>query len=94
MPARVANIAPCIINTNKIDIVFNNSPLENLVINISFSLLRSSIYVVTVKPLNVLVFAEELNLHNDSSERERKKVVASKQVRFSLVNASFSYMYV
>ena len=38
--------------------------------------------------LNVfsLFFAEELNLHNDSSERERKKVVALKQVCFYFVN--------
>ncbi|KAK2573594.1 Coiled-coil domain-containing protein 39 [Acropora cervicornis] len=34
---------------------------------------------------------EELNLHNDSSERERKKVVAAKQVFF--VSSSFSLKY-
>ena len=32
--------------------------------------------------LRTFFSTEELNLHNDSSERERKKVVAMKQVCF------------
>ena len=51
----------------------DDSMIQNIRLNIGFQSERK----MSQTPPS---FAEELNLHNDSSERERKKVVTLKQV--------------